>query len=130
MAQSRRPTKQRILIVARPGPLRDSLAALLSALPQVGQILQAGDDTAVLHLIAANRPHLIIVDLDSLAAGPLPALTVLRDQLPGSKCLVLVEDVAQKQSVERLNGDAALVKGAPPAEIILLVERLLAALTD
>jgi DNA-binding NarL/FixJ family response regulator len=130
MAQSSNATKHRILIVARPGPLRDSLAALLSALPQVGQILQAGDDTAVLHFVAANRPQLVIADIDWFSDGLLPWLTALRDQLPGSKCLVLVEDVDQKQSVERSNGDAALVKGAPPAEIILLVERLLAAPTD
>lgn len=127
MAQSRKATKQRILIVARPGPLRDSLAALLSALPQVGQILQAGDLTAVLHQTTNQRPQLIIADMDWLSEEPLPWLNALRDQLPDVKCLALVEDVDQKRIVESSSADAALVKGAPADEFITLVERLLVA---
>jgi DNA-binding NarL/FixJ family response regulator len=127
MAQSRKATKQRILIVARPGPLRDSLAALLSALPQVGQIQHAADLTAALHRAAGQRPQLFIVDFDSLTEESLPTLVALRDQLPDAKCMALVEDVDQKRMVDSLRADAALVKGASPADIIALVERLLTA---
>jgi DNA-binding NarL/FixJ family response regulator len=115
----------RILIVARSGSLSDGLAALLSALPQVSQVLQARDlDTAV-RLTVANQPQLIIVDCDHSGDGLGRLLNTLRRQAPAVRYLALAGNVEQKKSIEKLHADAVLLKGAPATAIITMVESLL-----
>jgi DNA-binding NarL/FixJ family response regulator len=114
-----------ILIVARSGPLSDGLAALLSALPQVSQVLQARElDTAV-HLTAVNQPRLIIVDSDDSGDTLGGLLNSLHRQAPAARYLALAGDVEQKKAIEKLPTNAVLLKGAPASEIITLVESLL-----
>jgi DNA-binding response OmpR family regulator len=123
MAQSSKATKQRILIVARPGPLSDSLAALLLALPQAGHVLQADDPTAALQLASANRPHLVIVDADVGGTTLWDLLRALRPLTNFS--LVLADDVRQTKLLEQAGADAVILKGIAAAEMIAQVERLL-----
>ncbi len=123
MTQADQQTKQHILIVAQPGPLGDGLVALLSALPQVGQVLQTHELEAALHLAATWRPQLIIVDLNSPEDSVLTLLHALRS--PDSRCLVLAENVGQKKAVEESGAGTVILKGTAATEMITLVERLL-----
>lgn len=123
MVQSSTATKQRILIVARPGPLSDSLAALLLALPQAGHVLQAADPTAALQLASSHRPHLVIVDADVGGTTLWDLLRALRSLANYS--LVLAGDVRQTKLLEQAGADAVILKGIAAAEMIAQVERLL-----
>jgi DNA-binding NarL/FixJ family response regulator len=123
MTQSGQPSKQLILIVARPGPLSDGLVALLSALSQADQVLQAADPTAALDLAAANRPHLVIVDA---AVADKTLLDLLRALRPlANYSLVLADDVRQTKLIEPAGADAVILKGIAATEMIALVEGLL-----
>jgi DNA-binding NarL/FixJ family response regulator len=109
--------------VARPGPLSDGLVALLSALSQADQVLQAADPTAALDLAAANRPHLVIVDA---AVADKTLLDLLRALRPlANYSLVLAGDVRQTKLLEQAGADAVILKGIAAAEMIAQVERLM-----
>ena len=86
--------------------LREGLASLLerSGYAVVGQ---AGDASALLELVRAHEPDLVIVDIrmppDHEAEG-LDAARVIRAELPGTRILVLSAHVEVDQAIELLAG--------------------------
>jgi DNA-binding NarL/FixJ family response regulator len=112
-----------VLLVSPPGPVRDGLAALLAAVPGLALAAEAGDLESALHGLAAAPPDAIV--LDGAAAQPdlAGALNRLRSAAPLSGLLVLADDVAQLDGA----GDqaAVLLKGAPAADLLAALERLL-----
>lgn len=86
--------------------LREGLASLLerSGYAVVGQ---AGDASALLELVRAHEPDLVIVDIrmppDHEAEG-LDAARVIRAELPGTRILVLSAHVEVDQAMELLAG--------------------------
>jgi DNA-binding NarL/FixJ family response regulator len=91
-----------------PGPLGNGLAALLSALPQVGHILKAGNLETALRLAAGRRPQLVILDLDVCLDYSLPLYPSLEPL--ADRFLVLAGDVARKKVIEQSGADVVILK--------------------
>lgn len=113
-----------VLIVARPGPLRDGLRALLTAIPQIDRIVQADDMPAALDVIAEHRPALVLVDCIPRSDEWCTAVRRVKVESPQTRTIALAEDVQQQQAAQAM-ADVVLLKGAPAAELYATLERLL-----
>ncbi len=109
------------LIAVQHGQLRDSLQALLMAIPQVRSIIHADDNTALLESAANHQPSLILIDL-----GGVPVLLKdIKAECPQAYCVVLAEDSGQQQAAIAAGADVALVKGFPATRLFEMLRRRL-----
>ena len=114
-----------IVLAAARGPLQDGLQAVLSELPQVTRAEHAGDAASALARVAASRPALVVLD-DALRGDTTPPLLRLIKAIsPGTRCLVLTDDVRRLGGAAADGADAVLLQGTPAAELFETVARLL-----
>jgi DNA-binding NarL/FixJ family response regulator len=113
-----------VLIVARDGFLRSGLEALLGSIGRIERVQVADSRPAALKSIASQPPVLVM-----LAGGPpdqlWPVVWEIKALAPQTRCVVLVEDVAQQRAAGAAQADAVLLQGTSPEELVAAVERLL-----
>ena len=113
------------LIATRPGPLLDSLVALMTTMDQVNAVLIAEDGASALRMMAQHRPALVVIEMN-LPAGEMHAvLGEIKTRWPLTRCIALVEDIEQQQEAESAGADVVLIAGFPPARFIAAIEEML-----
>jgi DNA-binding NarL/FixJ family response regulator len=114
-----------VLIIARSGPLRDGLRALLTAMPQVNAAEEACDLSTALRMAFERAPALVL--LDSVLTGSEVWLAVrqAKAKWPRARCIFLADSVQQQYEAEAAGADAVLLKGVLPAKLIATIVRLL-----
>jgi DNA-binding NarL/FixJ family response regulator len=118
------------LIVAPPGPLRNSLQALLTTMPQIEILAETSDPSALLRMGAEIQPHVVLMDADLPEVQVCAALDQIKTEWSKTRSVVLVKDSEQQQVIETAGADAALIKGCPAAELISTIEDLLSQQED
>jgi two-component system NarL family response regulator len=113
------------VIVAEPGPLRDSLQTLLLALPQVETVCLVGDASSAWRAIVEQVPTLVLLDTNLPGGEALALLKKIKAQEKRARCLVLADDRQQQQEATAAGADAALLKGHPAASLFETIEELL-----
>lgn len=105
------------LIAAESGELRAGLQALLESIPGIGLIAQAYDQQTLEQLLAGDTSMLCLID------ARLAEAVVGRDQ----RMVVVLAD-HQREQLPALTGGAAqvVVKGTPAAQLVALIDQLLA----
>jgi DNA-binding NarL/FixJ family response regulator len=109
-----------ILVIARPGNDRSSLAALLKTLRRAQLFLHDGRGP----LPAALHPDLVMIDLGSLEGCSPEMLVSAVRQWPTARCLALVSDVRQTTGALALGAHCALSRDACAGELLQTVQRL------
>lgn len=115
--------KKSLLLVGKPGHLRDALACLLSAVDGIDQIACADSGLLALKTIREAIPNVVLI-----AAG-LPDLEVteLISQIkmfwPGITCLVLAEKSLLQRQAEYAGADLVLSGGIDSSHLIQAVSR-------
>ena len=113
-----------ILLVGKPGPLRDALHSLLNAMPELPPITTADGGLLALKQIRECAPALVFI------AGGLPeqeAMELVRQvgrDAPGVPCLV-VADHSSYQYLVRWAGAEVLPGDTPFAEMQAVISKLL-----
>jgi DNA-binding NarL/FixJ family response regulator len=115
-----------MVIVAEPGTLRDSLHALVSALPQVNIICETEDIAEALQVVTQHFPDLVLLGGDFPADEMWVFLRLIRKRSPRTLRLILADTVGQKMEMEAPGAEAILLNGATPVELVTDIERLLA----
>jgi DNA-binding NarL/FixJ family response regulator len=113
------------LIVARLGPLRSGLQALLSSIPSIQSIDLADNGPAALKLFADRHPRLALLEGDSSSDQVWITLQEIKDMSPQTKCIVLVDSVQLGQTAEAAQADAVLLQGTSAYELVTTIEQLL-----
>ena len=116
------------LIVARSGPLRAGLVALLAAMPQIGHVEQLDPADAARAAVGRAGARRLAVALLVGGAADGTAVDVLRRikaALPAVACIVLAEDTEQQKEASAAGADAALLIGVPAADLLAVVEAML-----
>ena len=113
------------LIVARPGPLRNSLQALMTTIPQIEILAETSDPSALLRMGAKIQPDVVLLDASLPEEQVWPALRHIKEEWCHNRSIVLVEDSQQRQMVQAAGADVVLVKGFPAAKLIAAIEGLL-----
>lgn len=114
-----------LLIVAKQGPLRDSMRALLTALPRIEIVDETDSTAAALDVVSQQRPDLVLIDSNFSAEDVWVFLRQIRKRSPRTRRLFLADTVGEKQEIEAPCAEAIFLKGAPPAELVANIERLL-----
>jgi DNA-binding NarL/FixJ family response regulator len=117
--------RESILIVARPGRLRDALRALLATLPQLEIVGQADNGFSALKLVAERRPSLILLDTTLLDDEVKALVSQVKANWPQTRCLVLADNSRQQQVAKSAGADEVLLKGYPAANLLTNIEKLL-----
>jgi DNA-binding NarL/FixJ family response regulator len=112
-------------IVARPGPLRDSLQALMKTIPQIEILAETTDPSALLRMGAKIQPDVVLLDADLPREQVWSALREIREEWSRTRSIVMVEDSQQQQKAQAAGADVALIKGYPAARLIAAIRELL-----
>ena len=113
------------LIVARPGPLRLSLQALMTTMPQIEILAETSDPSALLRMGAEIQPDVVLLDANLPEEQVWAALRQIKQEWCQTRSIVLVEDSQQQQKAQAAGADVALLKGYPAAKLIATIEGLL-----
>ena len=114
-----------VLIIAKPGQVRDGLHALLHAIPGVDVVDRPCDGMLNANFLAEYNPALILVDCNLVDTRMLDALWRLKTQDPEIRFLILVEDVEQWQLAQDTGFDHVLIKGSSAEKLAKTVRELL-----
>lgn len=114
-----------VLVVAKPSPLRDSLAALLRSIPSITAVQQAGDAASGLHMVEMDLPALVLIDAGLPAGQAWSLLRQIKSYWPATACIVLTDTQQSRKRAEAAGANRALLKGFPAASLSLVLEQLL-----
>ncbi len=114
------------LIAARPGRMRDSLQALLAAIPRIGAVDEADDGAAALHKVAASRPAVLVLDTNLSDGATWSVLKETKGRWPQTQCVVLARSASQRETAQAAGADGVLIKGFSTAELYVMIDELLA----
>lgn len=112
----------RIVLIARPGRDRRSLAALLKTLGRMDLFLYDGEAPG-----PALPPDLVLVDLGALDRGAAASLEGAAQSWPSARRLALVDDIRCVGQARALGAHCTLTRSASAGELLQAVRRLSAA---
>jgi len=104
-------TAKPILIIAKPGLMRNSLVSYLRAFIPHQSILVTGDLTKTLQMIKATNPQLVLVDSDLTEHEMVSIIQHLRAEQPTARTIALVESLEQQELCLAIGATHALLKG-------------------
>lgn len=114
----------RILLMAQPGAMRDSLRALLGTLSGV-QTMQTDDVQAARLAIRAFQPALLVVDMEPSSTRVMQYLALLGGECDHMKCVVLADGVQQQELALAAGADAVLLHGFPASRLAATIAQFL-----
>jgi two-component system response regulator DesR len=114
-----------VLIVARPGPVRDGLRALLTAIPQVANLKEIDDASSALLVVEEHRPALVLISVDVPGDEIWSLLAQIKAKHPQTRSILLVNDIQQQQLAQTANADGVLLKGTPASKLSAMIKNLL-----
>jgi DNA-binding NarL/FixJ family response regulator len=113
------------LIVAKPGPLRDSLQALIAAMPQIEAAYEVNDLASALEITVTCCPTLVLLDCGLNGGDSWMVVRRAKAKWPEARCVFLANDAQQHQEAEAAGADAVLLKGFPAAGLVATIVGLL-----
>lgn len=114
------------LIVAKPSRIRDSLRALLRAMPSVKIIRQVDDGSTALEMVMAHHPTLMLLGSNLPDDELKTLLTQTKTIQPHTRCIVLAATSHQQWIARNFGADSVLFAGFPAAAFFTTIEQLLA----
>jgi DNA-binding NarL/FixJ family response regulator len=100
-----------ILIVSKPGIMRDSLVSFLRALSDVQTIWIAGDTATAWQMHLDHPVDTIVMDSNLSESEMLELLQRVRAHQPAANVITLVESIRQQQQCLAAGARHALLKG-------------------
>ena len=113
------------LIVARPGPLRNGLQALMTTMPQIEILAETTDPSALRRMGAGMQPDVVLLDASLPEDQVWAALGQIKAERSQTRSIVLVEDSQQQQKAQAAGADVVLIQGTPAGQLIAAIEGLL-----
>jgi DNA-binding NarL/FixJ family response regulator len=114
-----------ILIVAKPGRLRDALCALLKATFWLELISQADDGPAALKIVAEHHPGLVLFDSHLSDEEIRAVLHQIKTEQPQTCCIVLANTVKQQLIAKKAGADEVLPQGFPITNLLGAINKLM-----
>jgi DNA-binding NarL/FixJ family response regulator len=113
------------VVVARPGPLRNSLQTLMTTMPQIEILAETTDPSALLRMGADIQPDVVLLDASLPEEQVWAALRQVKEEWSHTRSIVLVEGSQQQHKAQAAGADVVLLKGYPAAKLIAAIEGLL-----
>ena len=113
------------LVLARPGPQRDGLQALLLALPQIAHVDLVDNLTAAALQIEKRRPAIVLLEF-GLPNGETQGLLRQVERLsPLTRCIVLANSVPEQLAAKAAGAEVVLLTGVTAPGLLATIERSL-----
>jgi two-component system response regulator DesR len=118
----------RVLLAEDQTMVREALASLLSLEDDIEVVAQVGRGDEVLTAARAQRPDVALLDIEMPGASGIDAAGVLRDELPGTRVLILTTFSRPGYLRRAMEQGAAgfLLKDAPASELAGAIRRVVA----
>jgi DNA-binding NarL/FixJ family response regulator len=113
------------IIVARPGPLRNSLQTLMTTMPEIEILAETNDPSALLRMGADIQPDVVLLDADLPQDQVWAALEQIKAEWSQTRSIVLAEGSQQQLKAQAAGADVVLLKGYPAARLIEAIQALL-----
>ena len=113
------------LIVAKPGPLRNSLQALMTTVPKIEIVAETDNPSALLRMGDTIQPDIVLLDASLSEDDVWAALRRIQKEWSQTRSIVLVEGSHQQQKAQAAGADFVLIKGYPAARLNTVIEELL-----
>ena len=110
----------RILVVDDHPMLREGMAAVLAAQPDLQLVGEAADGLQALQAYRALRPDLVLLDLQLPGLGGIEVIVALRKEFPQARIVVVTASRGDVQAVRALEAGASgyLLKSALRRELV------------
>jgi DNA-binding NarL/FixJ family response regulator len=118
---------QPVLIVAPPGRLRDGLQAMLRAVPQIAETMQADDGPVALQMLTEHPVALVLLAADLLGEEAWTLWPHIKARWPQTRVIILGNNDRPRQVAGWCGADAVLAKGFTVAALTETVATLLPA---
>lgn len=111
-------------MVAQPGPVRDGLEVLLSAVPRLGIAGVVDSSQAALNQIEVEPPAIVLIDFALTGIEAPELVRQIKAARPQIRCVVLADSLEQEEAARQAGAAITLRQGAAPAEIFETFEKL------
>ncbi|MCW8101376.1 response regulator transcription factor [Streptomyces tauricus] len=128
MPQDHRPAKSiRVLLAEDQGMMRGALALLLGLEADIEVVAQVGTGDAIVGAALESRPDVALLDIELPGISGLDAATLLRDEAPDCRVLILTTFGRPGYLRRAMEAGAAgfLVKDGPVEELARAIRRVL-----
>jgi DNA-binding NarL/FixJ family response regulator len=113
-----------VLLLFKPGPLRDGLNALLYTMPEVQLVAHVNDVSAALDFCLKNPNTIVIMEIksgDSTLITRAPEMKALNPQMP---VIALIHDEADREAAEQAEIDLIMDVGVRAPYLKVKIEQI------
>ena len=113
------------LIIARPGPLRDGLQALVDTMPLIRALNVLNDVSSALGGETGGSPALVLLDADLSNDRVWLTVRRVKRKWPRARTIILAGSVEQQAEAEVAGADVVLLEGFPAGKLVAAIVKLL-----
>lgn len=106
-----------VLLMVRPGPLRDGLNALLSSMPEVQLVAQANDASAAIDFCQGRPNEMVIMEIKSGDRNLLTKVSDIKVLCPKGEVIALIHNDEDCELAEAAGVDLIIRVGIRAAEL-------------
>ena len=114
-----------VLIVARPGRMREGLRALLRTIPRIEIVGQVGQGSAALEMVTRERPALVLLNSSLPFEEAWMALKQIKAAWPQTQCIVVADNIQQQGMAQASGADGVLLKGYAAETLFMTIDQVL-----
>jgi DNA-binding NarL/FixJ family response regulator len=114
-----------ILLVGKPGHLRDALQSLIGILPGLNSLKTADTGLLALKILKETQPSLALIGSGLPDAEVLELVRQIKQEQPQTHCLVLTEQSGQRHLALAAGADRVISPGSPAGEVVFTIEQML-----
>jgi DNA-binding NarL/FixJ family response regulator len=114
-----------MLLVGRPGRLRDALQSLVSVAPGLDRLVTADTGLLALKVVREARPTLVLVGSDLPEGDVVELIRQIKATWPEMGCLVLTDSVQARRQALAAGADRVLSAGLPTGQLFSAIQDVL-----
>ncbi len=115
-----------LLLVDKPGLVRDALQCLLNAVTPLKVLLVADSVPLALEAARDARPHMILVGAGLPEEHVVELVRCIKREQPKTSCLVLTERARHSDMVRSAGADGVMAAGLPVSQVLPAIQQMLA----
>jgi two-component system invasion response regulator UvrY len=106
-----------VLLLVKPGSLRDGLDALLFTIPEVKLVTHSNDSEAAIDFCKQNNPDLIVLEIRPDDDEFLGHVAEIKALCPEGHVVALIHDINDQLPAEQAQADLVMSIGTRPATL-------------